>query len=132
MSEPTGPGNVALQPSRKLVFNGPFDADRPNETTMTVTNVSGRSIGFAVKTKCVPNQLDMQVQPANGLLGDGQTVVLYVTRHWSDTNTGDDDRVTVEWCNLPDGTDLNSPFDYVWLTADGMVRRKNIPVAYNL
>ncbi|VDO62968.1 unnamed protein product [Heligmosomoides polygyrus] len=43
-----------------------------------------------------------------------------------DTNN---DRITVEWCNTPDGA--AKQFRREWFQGDGMVRRKNLPIEYN-
>ncbi|CAJ0575501.1 unnamed protein product, partial [Mesorhabditis spiculigera] len=43
-----------------------------------------------------------------------------------DTNN---DRVTIEWTNTPDGA--AKQFRREWFQGDGMVRRKNLPIEYN-
>jgi len=40
------------------------------------------------------------------------------------------DRITVEWTNTPDGA--AKQFRREWFQGDGMVRRKNLPIEYNL
>ena len=45
----------------------------------------------------------------------------------SDTNN---DRITFEWTNAPEGA--AKQFRREWFQSDGMVRRKNIPIEYNV
>uniref|UniRef100_A0A914MH34 MSP domain-containing protein n=1 Tax=Meloidogyne incognita TaxID=6306 RepID=A0A914MH34_MELIC len=40
------------------------------------------------------------------------------------------DRVTVEWTNTPEGA--AKQFRREWFQDDGMVRRKNLPIGYNM
>ena len=45
---------------------------------------------------------------------------------FQDTNN---DRITIEWTNTPDGA--AKTFRREWFQGDGMVRRKNLPIEYN-
>ncbi|GMR61398.1 hypothetical protein PMAYCL1PPCAC_31593, partial [Pristionchus mayeri] len=69
-------------------------------------------IGWAFKTT---NMKRLGVDPAAGVLDPkiGGT----------DTNN---DRVTIEWTNTPDGA--AKQFRREWFQGDGMVRRKNLPI----
>jgi hypothetical protein len=41
------------------------------------------------------------------------------------------DRVTVEWTNTPEGA-AGKQFQREWFQEDGMVRRNNLPIEYNM
>jgi hypothetical protein len=45
------------------------------------------------------------------------------------TEATNNDRITVEWTNAPDGA--AKEFRREWFQGDGMVRRKNLPIEYN-
>ncbi len=45
----------------------------------------------------------------------------------SDTNN---DRITFEWTNAPEG--VAKQFHREWFQGDGILRRKNIPIEYNI
>jgi hypothetical protein len=40
------------------------------------------------------------------------------------------DRITIEWTNTPEGA--AKQFRREWFQGDGMVRRKNLPIEYNI
>ncbi|GMT20308.1 hypothetical protein PFISCL1PPCAC_11605, partial [Pristionchus fissidentatus] len=71
-------------------------------------------IGWAFKTT---NMKRLGVDPGSGVL-DPKT-------GGTDTNN---DRVTIEWTNTPDGA--AKQFRREWFQGDGMVRRKNLPIEY--
>ncbi|KAF8386840.1 hypothetical protein PRIPAC_75982 [Pristionchus pacificus] len=74
----------------------------------------GSSIGWAFKTA---NMKRLGVDPAAGVLD----------RRIGGTVTNND-RVTIEWINTPDGA--AKQFRREWRQGDDMVRRKNLPIEH--
>jgi hypothetical protein len=121
------PDDIITQPNAKLVFNSPFD----NKHTyyVKVFNTGSRRIGFAIKTT---NMARLNVNPPSGVLDAKEAVLLSVSCEPFDNvvEATNNDRITVEWTNAPDG--VSKEFRREWLQGDGMVRRKNLPIEYNL
>ncbi|KAL3089785.1 hypothetical protein niasHT_023464 [Heterodera trifolii] len=121
------PEDVATMPTQKVVFNAPFD----NKATyyMRVINPGTKRIGYAFKTT-KPKRINMN--PPNGVLGPKESVNVAVSCDAFDPGSEDTkgDRVTVEWTNTPDPA--ATAFKLEWFQGDGMVRRKNLPIEYNV
>ena len=121
------PGDITTQPSAKIVFNAPFDDKHTYH--IKIGNAGGRRIGWAIKTT---NAARLGVNPPCGVLDPNETVLLAITCNVIDTNAEslNNDRITVEWTNAPDGA--AKEFRREWFQGDGMVRRKNLPLEYNV
>ncbi|KAL3123947.1 hypothetical protein niasHT_001784 [Heterodera trifolii] len=121
------PEDVATMPTQKVVFNAPFD----NKATyyMRVINPGTKRIGYAFKTT-KPKRINMN--PPNGVLGPKESVNVAISCDAFDPGSEDTkgDRVTVEWTNTPDPA--ATAFKLEWFQGDGMVRRKNLPIEYNV
>uniref|UniRef100_A0A914DEU4 MSP domain-containing protein n=1 Tax=Acrobeloides nanus TaxID=290746 RepID=A0A914DEU4_9BILA len=67
-----------------------------------------------------------------GVLDPKETVVMAVSCDAFDFDSEDisNDCITVEWTNMPEGA--AKQFRHEWFQDDGMVRRKNLPIEYNL
>ena len=72
------------------------------------------------------------MEPAAGVLDPKEAVLVAVSCDSFDYTSEDvnNDRVTVEWTNTPEGA--AKQFRREWFQGDGMVRRKNLPIEYNL
>ena len=93
-----------------------------------MTNSGGHRIGWAFKTT---NMKRLGVDPPCGVLDPKEAVLVAISCDAfqfgaEDTNN---DRVTIEWTNTPDGA--AKQFRREWFQGDGMVRRKNLPIEYN-
>ena len=121
------PGDIATQPNAKIVFNSPYDDKRTYH--IRVINAGGRRIGFAIKTT---NMRRLNVDPPAGVLDPKEAALLAVSCDAFDIASEDtnNDRITVEWTNSPDGA--AKQFRREWFQGDGMVRRKNLPIEYNV
>lgn len=71
------------------------------------------------------------MDPPNGVLDPKEGVNIAISCDVIDTASEqmNNDRVTVEWTNTPDGA--AKQFRREWFQGDGMVRRKNLPIEYN-
>ncbi|KAL3068210.1 hypothetical protein niasHS_016404 [Heterodera schachtii] len=132
------PEDIATMPTQKVVFNAPFD----NLATcfVRVTNPGTKRIAYAFKTAakrtgCAfkptkPKRINMI--PPNGVLGPKKSVNVAVTCDAFDPDNEDTegDRVTVEWTNTPDPA--ATVFKPEWFQGDGIVRRKNLAIEYNV
>lgn len=67
-----------------------------------------------------------------GVLDPKESVLMAVSCEILDPATEDiaNDRITIEWTNTPDGA--AKQFRREWFQGDGIVRRKNLPIEYNL
>ena len=94
-----------------------------------VFNSSGHRIGFAFKTTN-PQRLNMD--PPNGVLDPKEGINIAISCDAFDpaAENTNNDRVTVEWTNTPEGA--AKQFRREWFQGDGMVRRKNLPIEYNM
>ncbi|KAL3100781.1 hypothetical protein niasHT_021060 [Heterodera trifolii] len=94
-----------------------------------VINPGTKRIGYAFKTT-KPKRINMN--PPNGVLGPKESVNVAVSCDAFDPGSEDTkgDRVTVEWTNTPDPA--ATAFKLEWFQGDGMVRRKNLPIEYNV
>uniref|UniRef100_A0A0M3HVM0 Major sperm protein n=1 Tax=Ascaris lumbricoides TaxID=6252 RepID=A0A0M3HVM0_ASCLU len=94
-----------------------------------ITNAGGRRIGWAIKTT---NMRRLGVDPPCGVLDPKESVLMAVSCDTFNAATEDlnNDRITIEWTNTPDGA--AKQFRREWFQGDGMVRRKNLPIEYNL
>ena len=121
------PGDISTQPAAKIVFNAPFDDKHTYH--IKIGNAGGRRIGWAIKTT---NPQRLGVNPPCGVLDPNETVLMAVTCNTIDPTSEsiNNDRITVEWTNAPDGA--AKEFRREWFQGDGMVRRKNLPLEYNL
>jgi hypothetical protein len=121
------PGDIANAPIAKIVFNAPFDDKHTYH--IKITNAGGRRIGWAIKTT---NAARLGVNPPAGVLDPNEAVLMAVTCNTIDASSENlsNDRITVEWTNAPDGA--AKEFRREWFQGDGMVRRKNLPIEYNL
>jgi hypothetical protein len=72
------------------------------------------------------------MDPPCGVLDPKEAVVMAVSCDAFDFASEDtsNDRITVEWMNMPEGA--AKQFRHEWFQVDGMVRRKNLPIEYNL
>ncbi|KAK6017021.1 MSP domain protein [Ostertagia ostertagi] len=120
------PGDINTQPNSKIVFNAPYDDKHTYH--IKIINASGRRIGWAIKTT---NMKRLGVDPACGVLDPKEATLMAVSCDVFDYGREDtnNDRITVEWCNTPDGA--AKQFRREWFQGDGMVRRKNLPIEYN-
>ena len=133
-------------PSHKVVFNAPFDNKATyymrvrlhwlrrteacaNCFQFQIINPGSKRIGYAFKTT-KPKRINMT--PPNGVLGPKESVNVAISCDAFDPSAEDtkSDRVTVEWTNTPD-PEANA-FKLEWFQGDGMVRRKNLPIEYNV
>ncbi|CAJ0565676.1 unnamed protein product, partial [Mesorhabditis spiculigera] len=126
MAQSVAPGDITTQPGTKIVFNAPYDDKHTYH--IKVINSGGRRIGWAFKTT---NMKRLGVDPPCGVLDPKEQVLVAVSCDSfqfgaEDTNN---DRVTIEWTNTPDGA--AKQFRREWFQGDGMVRRKNLPIEYN-
>ncbi|VDO72081.1 unnamed protein product [Heligmosomoides polygyrus] len=98
-------------------------APTPSPQTYSV-----RCIGWAIKTT---NMKRLGVDPSCGVLDPKEATLMAVSCDVFDYGREhtNNDRVTVEWCNTPDGA--AKQFRREWFQGDGMVRRKNLPIEYN-
>ncbi|KAL3111325.1 hypothetical protein niasHT_013367 [Heterodera trifolii] len=121
------PENIATIPTQKIVFNAPFDNGRT--AWVEVFNTGTKRIGDAIKTT-KPQRIN--VNPPNGVLGPKKRVRVAISCEAFDPGSEETegDRVTVQWTNTPD-PDANV-FKPEWFQGDGMVRRKNLPIEYNI
>ncbi|KAF8383880.1 hypothetical protein PRIPAC_73022, partial [Pristionchus pacificus] len=88
------------QPGSKIVFNAPYDDKHTYH--IKVTNSSARRIGWAFKTT---NMKRLGVEPGSGVLDPKENALIAVSCDafaygQEDTNN---DRITIEWTNTPDG-----------------------------
>ena len=120
------PGEIKTQPNSKLVFNAPFS--EKNRYNLTIANLGAHRIGWAIKTTNIKR---LAVDPPAGVLDAKEEQMLFVSQDNFDYDTEDtnNDRVTFEWTNAPDGA--AKQFRREWFQGDGIVRRKNIPIEYN-
>ncbi|KAK6101069.1 major sperm protein 2, putative cytoskeletal MSP [Brugia malayi] len=127
MAQSVPPGDINTQPSSKIVFNAPYDDKHTYH--IKITNAGGRRIGWAIKTT---NMRRLGVDPPCGVLDPKENVLMAVSCDTFDAAREDinNDRITIEWTNTPDGA--AKQFRREWFQGDGMVRRKNLPIEYNL
>ncbi|VDL77945.1 unnamed protein product [Nippostrongylus brasiliensis] len=120
------PGDINTQPNAKIVFNAPYDDKHTYH--IKIINASGRRIGWVIKTT---NMKRLGVDPACGVLDPKEATLMAVSCDVFDYGREDtnNDRITVEWCNTPDGA--AKQFRREWFQGDGMIRRKNLPIEYN-
>lgn len=141
------PADIATMPTQKVVFNAPFEDKRTyymkvqvrcvcvswsiylTLTLWQVINTGNQPIGFAFKTT---NPQRFNTEPPSGVLDAKEGVIVAISCDAFDTATqaGSNDRVTVEWTNAPAGS--GKQFRREWFQGDGMVRRKNLPIEYNM
>ncbi|MFH4984099.1 hypothetical protein AB6A40_010808 [Gnathostoma spinigerum] len=86
-------------------------------------------IGWAIKT---PNMRRLGVDPPRGVLDTKENVLMAVSCDTLNAACEDlnNDRITIEQTNTPDGA--AKQFSCEWFQSNGMVRRKNLPIEYNL
>lgn len=67
-----------------------------------------------------------------GVLKSKKDAVLAVSCETFDyqNETTDNDRITIEWINVSKNS--SKEFRKSWFQADGMIRRKNLSIEYNL
>uniref|UniRef100_A0A914DSY0 Major sperm protein n=1 Tax=Acrobeloides nanus TaxID=290746 RepID=A0A914DSY0_9BILA len=120
------PGDIQTQPNAKIVFNSPYDHKHTHR--IKINNSSARRIGWAIKTT---NAKRLEVDPPCGVLDPKEAVLMVVSCDAFDFASEDtnNDRITIEWTNTPEGADKQ--FRFEWFQGDGMVRRKNLPIEYN-
>ena len=72
------------------------------------------------------------MDPPNGVLDPKESINIAISCDAFDAGTEamNNDRVTVEWTNTPEGA--AKQFRREWFQGDGMVRRKNLPIEYNM
>ncbi|KAF8365902.1 hypothetical protein PRIPAC_83731 [Pristionchus pacificus] len=121
MAQSVPPGDIATQPGTKIVFNAPYDDKHTYH--IKVTNSSARRIGWAFKTT---NMKRLGVDPAAGVIGCSHRCLLQCVRLRAGGTDTNNDRVTIEWTNTPDGA--AKQFRREWFQGDGMVRRKSLPI----
>ncbi|CAI5448896.1 unnamed protein product [Caenorhabditis angaria] len=115
MAQSVPPGDIQTQPNAKIVFNAPYDDKHTYH--IKVINSSARRIGYGIKTT---NMKRLGVDPPCGVLDPKEAVLLAVSCDafaygQEDTNN---DRITVEWTNTPDGA--AKQFRREWFQGDGM------------
>uniref|UniRef100_A0A183VFZ4 Major sperm protein n=1 Tax=Toxocara canis TaxID=6265 RepID=A0A183VFZ4_TOXCA len=127
MAQSVPPGDINTQPGQKIVFNAPYDDKHTYH--IKIQNAGGRRIGWAIKTT---NMRRLGVDPPCGVLDPKESVLMAVSCDTFNAATEDlnNDRITIEWTNTPDGA--AKQFRREWFQGDGMVRRKNLPIEYNL
>ncbi|CAJ0565638.1 unnamed protein product, partial [Mesorhabditis spiculigera] len=123
MAQSVAPGDITTQPGTKIVFNAPYDDKHTYH--IKVINSGGRRIGWAFKTT---NMKRLGVDPPCGVLDPKEQVLVAVSCDSfqfgaEDTNN---DRVTIEWTNTPDGA--AKQFRREWFQGDGMVLPSGQPV----
>ncbi|VDL73762.1 unnamed protein product [Nippostrongylus brasiliensis] len=89
-----------MNPNVKIVFNAVYD-DK-HTYPIKIFNGSGRRIGWAIKTT---NTNRLEVDPACGVFDLKKVTLMAVSCDVFDYGHEDtnNDRITVEWCNTPDG-----------------------------
>ncbi|KAI1691775.1 zinc-finger double domain-containing protein [Ditylenchus destructor] len=72
------------------------------------------------------------VDPPCGVLDPNESVLMAVSCDSFDfaAENTQNDRITIEWTNAPEGA--TKQFRREWFQGDCMVRRKNLPIEYNL
>ena len=72
------------------------------------------------------------MDPPNGVLDPKEGINIAISCDTFDPamENLNNDRVTVEWTNTPEGA--AKQFRREWFQGDGMVRRKNLPIEYNM
>ncbi|KAL3068213.1 hypothetical protein niasHS_016407 [Heterodera schachtii] len=132
------PEDVATEPTQKVVFNAPFD----NLATcrVRVTNTGTKRIGYNFKTATrragsafkTTKPKRINIIPPHGVLRPKKSVYVAITCDAFDPDNEDTegDRVTVEWTNTPDSA--ATVFKPEWFQGDGIVRRKNLAIEYNV
>ncbi|KHN84847.1 Major sperm protein isoform beta [Toxocara canis] len=116
MAQSVPPGDINTQPGQKIVFNAPYD-DKHTYHIKAIKTTNMRRLG---------------VDPPCGVLDPKENVLMAVSCDTFNAATEDlnNDRITIEWTNTPDGA--AKQFRREWFQGDGMVRRKNLPIEYNL
>ncbi|KAL3108017.1 hypothetical protein niasHT_014023 [Heterodera trifolii] len=120
------PEDVATMPTQKIVFNAPFDIK--GTCYMRVINPGTKRIGYAFKTT-KPKRIN--VSPSTGVLGPKEFVNVAIFCGAFDPGSEDtkSDRVIVQWTNAPDPA---AAFKLEWFQGDRKVRRKALPIEYNV
>lgn len=92
-------------------------------------NGGGRRIGWLIKTT---NMKRLNVDPPCGILEPKENVIMAVSCEPFNAAVEDlnNDRITVEWTNIPEPA--GKQFRREWFQSDGMIRRKNLPIEYNI
>uniref|UniRef100_A0A915DYF6 Major sperm protein n=1 Tax=Ditylenchus dipsaci TaxID=166011 RepID=A0A915DYF6_9BILA len=92
------PSDLKVQPSSKLVFNGPFD--EPITYNIKLTNTgSDYPVGVWIKTS---NSTKLAVQPVGEVLQPGKAVTVAITcKPFSAEGAVASDTVTIDWVNAP-------------------------------
>jgi len=120
------PDDLIFVPSKKIVFNSPFD----NGTTtyhMTVKNNSHKWIAYAIKSNAIPR---ITAMPPSGILKPGEKHVVAVTLqkiNYYDIDVSKD-RIAYDYLFCPPET---KAFTHSLLQGTATRRRKNIKVEYN-
>ena len=148
MAQSIPPGDIQTMPNAKIVFNAPYDDKRTYHIKVShsystpcslyliyspvhiqIINTGGRRIGWAIKTT---NARRLGVDPPCGVLDPKESVLMAVSCDSFDVASEDtnNDRITIEWTNTPEGAAKH--FRREWFQGDGMVRRKNLPIEYNI
>ncbi|KAL3070153.1 hypothetical protein niasHS_016862 [Heterodera schachtii] len=135
------PEDIATEPTQKVVFNAPFDKMATAWVVVrlgVVTNPGTKRIGYAFNTKRIGSAFKttkpkrLNVIPPNGTLGAKKSVKVAITcdAFNPDGEDTEGDRVTVKWTNTPDPA--ATVFKPEWFQGDGIVRRKNLAIEYNV
>ncbi len=119
------PGDLKTEPDDKVIFNSPF-LSRQN-MNLRLTNLGEKRIGWIFKSTDVKR---FTVNPTCGALGRHEKALLEVICEPFDCQQDRcEDRVTIEWTDAPSNS---AQFSKEWFQSTGVVRRKVIPIKYNL
>ncbi|KAL3117835.1 hypothetical protein niasHT_001426 [Heterodera trifolii] len=136
------PEDVATEPTQKVVFNAPVRqvghrlgggafgrGDQHRDEARYNFKTATRRAGSAFKTT-KPKRIN--IIPPHGVLRPKKSVYVAITCDAFDPDNEDTegDRVTVEWTNTPDSA--ATVFKQEWFQGDGIVRRKNLSIEYNV
>lgn len=74
----------------------------------------------------------LSVDPPCGILEAKETIIMAVSCDPFNAATENltNDRITIEWANAPE--DGSKKFHREWFQGDIMIRRRNLPIEYNV
>ncbi|EFO90401.1 CRE-MSP-33 protein [Caenorhabditis remanei] len=121
LAQSVPPGDIETQPATKIVFKGPYNEESTYHQRIKVINSSARRIAYCIKTT-----KRLRVNAPCGVIDPKEEVILVVSFI---KIFGQDDHITVEWTNTPDGA---GEFRREWFQGDGLVRRNNLPIEFDL
>jgi len=121
------PEGIFTEPKEKIVFNAPFDMQHFYH--IRVVNTGSHRIAWATKTN---NPARLGTVPHCGVLDAAEEIKMAVHCNAFDpvAEVLIDDRISLVWTNTPD--DSPKEFRFEWFQGNGLLRRKNLPIVYNV